>query len=152
MINDPNNVGAGANLQTNVYVTPRECGLGLSTCYYPTQTTNTCGPVLTADATVSNANICVDDCIDYTDLSVGPIVTYDWVFAGGVPSTFSGMNPPSVCYPTIGNYTTTLTKSRPTSKRMMMMMMQTRQPTRKSTKRPTKKLTSRRRTLSLIHI
>ncbi|MCH2223633.1 MAG: PKD domain-containing protein [Crocinitomicaceae bacterium] len=108
VINDPNNVGVAANLQMNAYLTPRECGLGLSTCYYPTQTGNTCGPVLTANATGSSTNICVDDCITYTDLSVGPIVSYDWTFTGGSPSTFSGMNPPSICYPAAGSYTTTL--------------------------------------------
>jgi len=109
VIQNPNLSGtAASNLLINAYTTQRECGIGLPTCYYPTQTSNTCGPVLTADASVSNNNICINDCVNYSNLSLGPAVSYDWTFQGGSPSTFSGLTPPQVCYASPGTYTTTL--------------------------------------------
>ena len=109
VINDPNQPGLACNYQLNfIPVLPRTTGQ-LPTFYAPTQTGNTCGPVLTASASVSANSICVNDCVNYTNLSSGSIVSYDWTFQGGTPSTFSGANPPQVCYPNIGNYTTTLT-------------------------------------------
>ncbi|MCJ8289122.1 MAG: gliding motility-associated C-terminal domain-containing protein [Crocinitomicaceae bacterium] len=108
VIESPNNVGALANLQLNAYTTPRECGLGLSTCYYPTQTINTCAP-LNAQLSVVNTTICEGDCINFTNASSGAgIVSYDWSFPGGIPASFSGSTPPVVCYNTIGNYTASL--------------------------------------------
>ncbi|OFY95654.1 MAG: hypothetical protein A3K10_10150 [Bacteroidetes bacterium RIFCSPLOWO2_12_FULL_31_6] len=109
VLQNPNLSGIiASNLQLNAYTTPRECGLGLPTCYYPTQTTNTCGAVLTANASASYSTICVNDCVSYTNLSVGPAVSYDWTFQGGIPAVFSGLTPPQVCYSSAGNYTTTL--------------------------------------------
>ncbi|GEM_PF-2003377 len=108
VVDDPNNAGAAANLLQNVYVTPRECGLGLSTCYYPTQSNNTCAPLSAVFNTSSNS-ICEGDCITFTDASTGAgITSYDWTFAGGTPSTFSGSTPPQVCYAQQGTYTATL--------------------------------------------
>jgi gliding motility-associated-like protein len=109
VIQNPNLAGtAASNLVMNVFATPRECGIGLPTIFIPTQTTSTCGPVLTANASVSNNTICINDCVNYTNLSLGPAVSYIWTFAGGTPTTFSGLNPPQVCYAVAGNYITTL--------------------------------------------
>lgn len=108
VIESPNNNGVLSNLQLNAYTTPRECGLGLSTSYYPTQTTNTCAP-LNAQMSTVNTTICEGDCIDFTNTSSGAgIVSYNWSFPGGIPSTFSGSVPPTICYSTSGNYTATL--------------------------------------------
>jgi len=108
VINDPNFSGAACNLQQNLFTTPRECGLGLPTCYYPTQTTNSCGPLLDAEFTSNSSSICIDDCVTFTNLSTGPAVSYEWAFTGGVPANFSGMNPPDICYNATGVFTATL--------------------------------------------
>jgi PKD repeat protein len=47
--------------------------------------------------------------IRFTDHSVGNISTYNWLFKGGYPVSFSGKEPPSVTYDTIGVFNTTLT-------------------------------------------
>jgi gliding motility-associated-like protein len=107
-IDNPNVLGLGCNVQQGYFQTPRECGLGLPTNYYPTQTTSTCGPVLTADFSVINTSICENDCIGFTNLSEGPIVSYNWSFPGGTPSTFTGATPPNICFVVAGTYNVTL--------------------------------------------
>ena len=109
VIDNPNLAGAAANLQTGAYNTPREAGLGLATCYYPTQTTNTCDP-MTPLFSASNASICENDCITFTNNSTGAtIVSYEWTFSGGTPANFNGQNPPQVCFAAQGTYDVTLT-------------------------------------------
>ena len=56
----------------------------------------------------SDTTICHDDCIIYTNTSSANCTAWTWNFPGGVPSSFVGQNPPSVCYATVGNYLTTL--------------------------------------------
>lgn len=108
-IHAPNEAGAASLLETSAFITPRECGLGLGTYYYPTQTTNTCDP-LNAEFTTESLTICVDDCIDYENLSTGTGITdYEWMFEGGSPAIFTGSIPPTICYDTEGTYITTLT-------------------------------------------
>ncbi len=107
-INAPNELEAASLLELEVFVTPRECGLGLGTYYVPTQTVNTCDP-LTAEFTVDNMDLCVDDCVIYENLSTGTAIsTIEWTFEGGAPSTFIGSEPPVICYSTEGVFTTTL--------------------------------------------
>ncbi len=108
VIDQPNLNGAASNVQAAQYNTPRECGLGLPTCYYPTQTGNTCGPTLTADFT-GLQTICENDCINFTNNSVGPIVTQTWDFPGGTPANFVGAIPPAICYANAGTYNASLT-------------------------------------------
>ncbi|OFY95653.1 MAG: hypothetical protein A3K10_10145 [Bacteroidetes bacterium RIFCSPLOWO2_12_FULL_31_6] len=57
----------------------------------------------------SQTNICVGDCINFTDNSLGNnISTWNWTFSGGSPSSFSGQNPGSICFNTLGVNTVTL--------------------------------------------
>jgi gliding motility-associated-like protein len=54
---------------------------------------------------------CVPICVNYTDLSTssdGNIVSWEWSFPGGVPSSSTSQNPGQVCYNTLGTYSTTL--------------------------------------------
>jgi len=53
-------------------------------------------------------NLCVGDCIDYTDLSTGTIQSYIWTFQGGTPLTSSDQNPTNICYNVPGSFNTTL--------------------------------------------
>ena len=108
-IESPNNAGLACNLQTNFFTTPRECGLGLPTNYYPTQSGNSCGAVLAASFTATPNLLCEGDCVTITNNSSGPIVSTNWTFPGGTPATHTGANPPQVCYATAGTYTVTMT-------------------------------------------
>ncbi len=61
----------------------------------------------TADA----VNACTGNSIVFTDQSLGTNTSWEWVFEGGVPETFSGEDPPPVLYETVGNFDVTLTVS-----------------------------------------
>ncbi len=76
----------------------------------------------TASFTANNTTICENDCVTFTDQSVGTnLNNWDWVFdtggsgnatcvgCAGPTATFNGQNPPQVCYSTAGTYTVMLT-------------------------------------------
>jgi len=61
-----------------------------------------------ADFTANRTNICVGDCINFTDLSTGTPTSWAWTFTGGTPGTSTTQNPTNICYNTAGTYTVTL--------------------------------------------
>ncbi|MBW6459983.1 MAG: PKD domain-containing protein [Bacteroidales bacterium] len=46
--------------------------------------------------------------VNFTDLSFGEIITWNWSFPGGAPATYSGQNPPVIYYDSPGVYDVTL--------------------------------------------
>lgn len=91
-------------------------GSGSSSLYRIRFTSNTasfaCGsqgtilmqePQFLAGFTADNTEICEGDNVNYTDQSTGNIVSWEWTFEGGTPSTSSSQNP-SVTYNTAGIY------------------------------------------------
>lgn len=57
-----------------------------------------------------NTNLCLNDCIDFTDQSIGNISTWSWDFGGGGnPLTSVSQNPVGVCWNTVGTYDVILT-------------------------------------------
>lgn len=68
-----------------------------------------CEPVF-AGFTFDN-NICVGDCIAFTDTSIGTTVnSWEWDFGGGGdPLTSSEQNPANVCFNTVGDFNISLT-------------------------------------------
>jgi PKD repeat protein len=58
----------------------------------------------TADVT----NIPEGGQVDFEDLSTGNVLTWEWTFEGGTPSSYSGQTPPMVTYNTPGRYDVTL--------------------------------------------
>jgi len=46
--------------------------------------------------------------VNFTDLSTGDIISWQWIFEGGVPALFNGKNPPPVVYNAIGSFDVTL--------------------------------------------
>jgi len=51
-----------------------------------------------------------DESVQFTDLSTGPNITsWEWIFQGGTPATFSGQNPPPIYYNEPGIFDVTLT-------------------------------------------
>jgi gliding motility-associated-like protein len=71
--------------------------------YVPTTST------LNADFTASQTNICVGQCINFTDQSTGNPTSWNWTFAGATPGSSTQQNPTNICYNTPGDYTVTLT-------------------------------------------
>lgn len=65
----------------------------------------------TAGFTASSQTICQGECVTFNDISTGTnINSWEWDFSsGGDPTSFSGQNPPQVCYDQPGTYTVTLT-------------------------------------------
>lgn len=70
------------------------------------QATNGEAPLVDFDA--SSSNICIGECIDFSDLTQGDILTWAWTFTGSSTSTSSDENPSNICYPTTGNFDVTL--------------------------------------------
>lgn len=66
-------------------------------------------PTPVPDFSSTTQNLCVGDCIDYSDLSTGTIQSYIWTFQGGTPLNSSDQNPTNVCYNVAGSFNTTLT-------------------------------------------
>ena len=78
---------------------------GSDTAFF-TITVQDCKPI--ADFSASAYDICIDQCITYTNQSSNNAVTYEWIFEKGNPASFSGANPPAVCYDTIGTFSVIL--------------------------------------------
>lgn len=60
-----------------------------------------------ANFEASTDSICVGGTVNFSDLSIGSIVSWNWTFEGGTPSTSTDQNP-SVVYNTVGSYDVTL--------------------------------------------
>ncbi|HLU85880.1 MAG TPA: PKD domain-containing protein, partial [Vicingaceae bacterium] len=64
----------------------------------------------TAAFNVSDDEICVGECIDFTDISTGA-TSWQWTFNGAIPSSSSDQNPTNICFGTDGTYTVELIAS-----------------------------------------
>ncbi len=65
-------------------------------------------PVI-SEFTSSSTNITEGQAVTFTDASSCSPDTWTWSFQGGVPSSFTGMNPPAITYPVAGVYPVSLT-------------------------------------------
>lgn len=62
-------------------------------------------PQPVASFTASQTNICVNDCIDFTNSSTGgPFTLTGWAFAGSSTPTSTANSPTNICYPTAGTF------------------------------------------------
>ena len=70
-----------------------------------------CNP-LTASFAVNNDTVCEGGCVTFSDSSstgeLGGIISWEWSFTGGDPSSFSGQTPPRVCYNDAGAFSVQL--------------------------------------------
>jgi PKD repeat protein len=62
-----------------------------------------------ADFSADNTSIQVGQSVNFTDLSTGNPISWEWTFEGGNPATYNGQNPPSITYNTAGTFDVTLT-------------------------------------------
>jgi PKD repeat protein len=58
---------------------------------------------IAAGFTASTTQSCINETVDFTDLSVGPITTWNWTFEGGQPPTSTLQNP-TVMYANVGMF------------------------------------------------
>jgi PKD repeat protein len=61
-------------------------------------------PEFTADST----SICAGQNVDFTDLSTGTPISWNWTFPGGTPGSSTAQNPQNIVYSTPGTYNVTL--------------------------------------------
>jgi len=61
-----------------------------------------------ADFIASDTVLCIDDCINFTDLSSNSPTSYTWNFIGANPSTSGLQNPSGICFPAAGTYSVQL--------------------------------------------
>lgn len=64
---------------------------------------------LTADFDFPSADICLGDCISFTNTSSGTISTYNWDFGGGGTPNTSTQSEPTICFNSIGTFDIELT-------------------------------------------
>ena len=64
---------------------------------------------LAVSYSISTAELCQGNSVDFTDLSGGNPISWAWEFEGGNPATSDLQNPVGITYATPGNYDVTLT-------------------------------------------
>lgn len=113
VINNPNALGNACNFQVRgMNLGTGQCQQGLPnmiTTYYD-PTVISCRPP-SADFTRSDTIICQGKCITYTDRSIDNPTRWEWSFEAGSPASFSGKNPPQVCYASPGTFSVRLISS-----------------------------------------
>lgn len=71
-------------------------------------------PVPSAAFSAGTTEICVGECIDFSDESSGPNINgWSWTFDGATTGTSDEQNPSDICYDTPGTYSVTLVVSNP---------------------------------------
>ncbi len=60
-----------------------------------------------ADFSANQTELCESSCVNFTDNSKDAD-SWKWNFEGGTPASFTGKNPPQICYSASGEYTVTL--------------------------------------------
>lgn len=72
-----------------------------------------CSDPPVADFSVSTTDLCVGDCISFTDESAGTGNSWLWTFEGAVTTTSTDQHPQDICYETPGSYSVTLVVTNP---------------------------------------
>jgi gliding motility-associated-like protein len=92
---------------------PSPCALANAAAFYYIDSVfvGTCAVLPVANFTASNTNICVGDCINFTDQTTNNPVSWNWTFPGGNPPSSVSQNPNNICFNTAGTYTVVLTAS-----------------------------------------
>jgi len=75
-----------------------------------TVTVNNCTSPL-ANFTASNTNVCINNCINFTDLSTGSPNSWFWYFFGADSLTSNQQNPTNICYSNVGTFNVALVVS-----------------------------------------
>ncbi len=65
---------------------------------------NSCGLPPIVNFSASDSSICIGDCIDFNDLSVGTPSGWTWYFFGAVTTNDTIQNPTTICYNSTGSF------------------------------------------------
>lgn len=122
VINSPNIAGTGCNFVDNaVNLDPLGLGVmcmlglpGFIQSYFNPDFPNVPCSVVNANF-FSSDTLCKEECINFTDMSTGPVTSWVWTFSGAVPSSSAAENPTNICYNSAGNYDVRLIVSDGTS-------------------------------------
>jgi PKD repeat protein/subtilisin family serine protease len=68
-------------------------------------------PAPNAQFQANLSQVCVGECVVFTDNSSNQPTSWNWVFQGGTPSSSSSQSPNAICYQTPGTYFVSLTVS-----------------------------------------
>lgn len=120
VVNSPNTVGIGCNYNgMGVNLDPSSMGImtmlglpGFIASYFNPAFPNLppC-PSVVANFQSSDTVICENDCINFTDISAGSPISWQWTFPGASTPSSIAQNPANICFPAAGNYTVTLVAS-----------------------------------------
>lgn len=110
-----NGLGLGnvKNVTPTVTTTYSVIGVDGNTCTdtnYITVTVDPCLPSV-ASFSASDSSICVNDCIDFTDLSTNLPTNWTWYFFNASTTTAITQNPIGICYTNAGSYDVALVVS-----------------------------------------
>jgi gliding motility-associated-like protein len=75
-----------------------------------TVTLTSCIPP-TANLIASDTSICIDDCIDFTELTSNSPTNWTWYFFGAATTNSIAQNPINICYNTVGSFDVALVVS-----------------------------------------
>ncbi|MCB9174095.1 MAG: gliding motility-associated C-terminal domain-containing protein [Flavobacteriales bacterium] len=64
-----------------------------------------------ANFTVSNTNLCINNCVNFTDLSTSSPNSWSWYFFGADSLTSNQQNPTNICYSNVGSFNVALVVS-----------------------------------------
>ncbi|PKP51774.1 MAG: hypothetical protein CVT95_00075 [Bacteroidetes bacterium HGW-Bacteroidetes-12] len=111
-----NGLGAGQNhavspITTTTYIVTGTDVNGCQNTDNVVVTVINCGNSPIANFSASDSSICINDCISFTDLSVGLPTNWTWYFFGSSTPTSSQQNPTNICYPTSGSFDVALVVS-----------------------------------------
>lgn len=68
---------------------------------------NPCLPPVSS-FTVSNTQLCVNSCVNFSDNSLNNPTSWNWQFSGATPASSNIQNPTNICYPLAGIYNVSL--------------------------------------------
>ena len=86
-----------------------DLGSGRINAFKAVKTVQDSARTLVADFMVSENIILVGSSVDFTDLSAGSPVSWQWSFPGGIPSASTSQNPTGIVYSSPGIFPVTLT-------------------------------------------
>jgi len=108
LYNWDNGLGLGAvksvtPLITTTYTVTGADGNGCTSTDQVIVTVNSCTAPVANFGTV-NTNLCIGDCISFTDSSLNSPTSWTWYFTGSDSATSNVQNPTNICYNSIGSF------------------------------------------------